>query len=458
MLLQAARAQGHPQGSCSPTSGSPTRSSSTSALQPRSSTPATPSARSRARHRGARRSTTYADKLWDYWERNLDPDLFKDRSFERRVNGKTVVITGASSGIGQATALKVAAAGGTPILVARGIEKLEETQREIEKAGGQAYSYPCDLTDLEAIEHARREGARRPRARSTCSSTTPAARSAARSSSPTTASTTSSARCSSTTSAPIKLIMGLLPHMSEQQARPHRQRLLDRRADQPAAVLRLRRVEGGAGRVHAHRRRPRWSATAITFTTIHMPLVRTPMIAPTKIYDSFPTITPDEAADMICDAIAQAAEADQHAAGHVRRGRATRWRPRPSTRCCTWHTRSSPTHRGQGREGRRRAAGQRRGDGDGADPEGRALVSSVRVERRVVAVIGASKQQQAVVRREFRRASFRVCGSARCRRVPASSKTRASGRSGRVRVRHTAAGRRPRALLHARHRRCVRRR
>ncbi len=41
----------------------------------------------------------------------------------------------------------------------------------------------------------------------------------------------------------------------------------------------------------------------ITFTTIHMPLVRTPMIAPTKMYDAFPTLTPDEAADLICEAI-----------------------------------------------------------------------------------------------------------------------------------------------------------
>ena len=41
----------------------------------------------------------------------------------------------------------------------------------------------------------------------------------------------------------------------------------------------------------------------VTFTTIHMPLVKTAMIAPTKIYDSFPTITPDEAADMICEAM-----------------------------------------------------------------------------------------------------------------------------------------------------------
>jgi NAD(P)-dependent dehydrogenase (short-subunit alcohol dehydrogenase family) len=41
----------------------------------------------------------------------------------------------------------------------------------------------------------------------------------------------------------------------------------------------------------------------VTITTIHMPLVRTPMIQPTRLYDRFPTITPDKAADLICDAI-----------------------------------------------------------------------------------------------------------------------------------------------------------
>ena len=45
------------------------------------------------------------------------------------------------------------------------------------------------------------------------------------------------------------------------------------------------------------------SGKGISFTTINMPLVKTPMIAPTKMYDRFPTITPDEAADMLCDAI-----------------------------------------------------------------------------------------------------------------------------------------------------------
>jgi NAD(P)-dependent dehydrogenase (short-subunit alcohol dehydrogenase family) len=38
-------------------------------------------------------------------------------------------------------------------------------------------------------------------------------------------------------------------------------------------------------------------------TIIYMPLVRTPMIAPTKMYRRFPTITPEEAADMICEAV-----------------------------------------------------------------------------------------------------------------------------------------------------------
>ncbi|HYM56624.1 MAG TPA: SDR family oxidoreductase, partial [Solirubrobacteraceae bacterium] len=94
----------------------------------------------------------YADKLWDYWERNLDPDLFKDRSFQGAVNGRTAIITGASSGIGKAAARKIAAAGGIPILVARTMEKLEEVKAEIERDGGTAYAYSCDLSDMDSID------------------------------------------------------------------------------------------------------------------------------------------------------------------------------------------------------------------------------------------------------------------------------------------------------------------
>src|SRR5437016_4254615 len=95
---------------------------------------------------------SYAAKLWDYWERNLDPDLFKDRSFEGAVNGKTVLITGASSGIGRAAALKIAKAGGIPLLVARSEDKLAQTKQEIEDLGGSAYVYSADISDPDSIE------------------------------------------------------------------------------------------------------------------------------------------------------------------------------------------------------------------------------------------------------------------------------------------------------------------
>ena len=95
---------------------------------------------------------SYSEKLWDYWERNLDPDLFKDRSFEGAVNGKTVIITGASSGIGLAAAHKIAAAGGIPLLVARSEDKLLAAKAEIERNGGTAYAYTADLSDYDSID------------------------------------------------------------------------------------------------------------------------------------------------------------------------------------------------------------------------------------------------------------------------------------------------------------------
>ena len=65
------------------------------------------------------------------------------------LSGRTVLVTGASSGIGEATARAVAARGAKVLLVARREDELERVRAGIEAAGGRAAAYPCDLTDVE---------------------------------------------------------------------------------------------------------------------------------------------------------------------------------------------------------------------------------------------------------------------------------------------------------------------
>jgi NAD(P)-dependent dehydrogenase (short-subunit alcohol dehydrogenase family) len=244
---------------------------------------------------------SYADRIWDFWERNLDPDLFKDRSFEAAVNGRTVVITGASSGIGRAAALKIARAGGVPLLVARNLEKLEETKAAIEAAGGTAFVYSADLSDLDAIDDLVT------RILADHVAVDMLINNAGRSIRRSMALSQDRFHDYERTMrlnyfGAIKLIMGLAPHMKERrfghvvnissigvQTSPPR---FSAYVASKAALDAWTRVV--ASEV---------VGDGITFTTIHMPLVRTPMIAPTKIYDSFPTISPDEAADLICEAI-----------------------------------------------------------------------------------------------------------------------------------------------------------
>jgi len=244
---------------------------------------------------------SYATKLWDYWERNLDPDLFKDSSFEGAVNGKTVLITGASSGIGRAAAFKIAKAGGIPLLVARSADKLQDTKLEIEDLGGTAYAYAADISDPESVDELiAKVLADHPAVDVLVNN---AGRSIRRSIALSYDRFHDFERTVQLNYlGTIKLIMGLLPHMRDRrsglvinvssigvQTSPPR---FSAYVASKAALDAWTRVVGSeciGDNVH--------------FTTIHMPLVRTPMIAPTKIYDSFPTISPEEAADLICEAI-----------------------------------------------------------------------------------------------------------------------------------------------------------
>ena len=244
---------------------------------------------------------TYAGTLWDYWERNLDPDLFKDRSLQAAINGRAIVITGASSGIGRATALKVAAAGGVPLLVARGLEQLEALRDEIEAAGGTAHVYGADLSDVDAIDDVVA------RMLADHSAIDMLVNNAGRSIRRSIALSEDRFHDFERTMAlnyfgAIKMVMALLGHMRERrfghivnvssigvQTNPPR---FSAYVASKAALDSWTRVV--SSEVIGH---------GITFTTIHMPLVRTPMIAPTKLYDHFPTISPEEAGDLICEAL-----------------------------------------------------------------------------------------------------------------------------------------------------------
>jgi len=245
---------------------------------------------------------SYADVLWRYWREHLDPFRARHSARHGSLDGRRVVITGASSGIGRATALKVASAGGIPLLVARRSSELEDLRGEIRGAGGEAYVYPCDLTDGEAVaKTVKAMLEEHPSGIDMLVNN--AGRSIRRSI------RLSYDRIHDYERAmainyfgAVRLILALLPHMTE------------RRFGHVVNVSSIG-VQGIAPRFSAYVASKaaldyfsKIAATethgvGVTFTTVHMPLVRTPMIRPTKLYDAFPAKSPDQAADMVLEAL-----------------------------------------------------------------------------------------------------------------------------------------------------------
>lgn len=74
-----------------------------------------------------------------------------EAALRRAVSGKTVLVTGASFGLGEATARMLARNGATVVLVARTADRLEQVVSEIRATGGNAFSYAVDLSDFDAI-------------------------------------------------------------------------------------------------------------------------------------------------------------------------------------------------------------------------------------------------------------------------------------------------------------------
>jgi len=244
---------------------------------------------------------TYAANLWDYWERHLDPDLFIDRSLSGRVREKVVVVTGASSGIGKAAAIKLAGAGAKVMLVARGEEKLVDTKKEIEAADGKAWIYSCDVSDMASCD------ALVTKVLKDHGGCDYLVNNAGRSIRRGVLNSLDRFHDFERTMqlnyfGALRLIMGFLPHMV---ANKHGHII------NISSIGVLSNAPRFSAYVASKSALDSFAACAasefidkgIDFTTINMPLVRTPMIAPTKMYENVPTLSPEEAADLIVEAI-----------------------------------------------------------------------------------------------------------------------------------------------------------
>jgi NAD(P)-dependent dehydrogenase (short-subunit alcohol dehydrogenase family) len=243
----------------------------------------------------------YAPALWDYWERNLDPDLFVDRSLSGRVKGRVAVVTGASSGIGKATALKLAAAGAKVMLVARGEEKLADTRKDIEAAGGRAWLYACDVSDMAACDTL---VAAILRDHGECDYLiNNAGRSIRRGVLNSLDRFHDFERTMQLNYfGALRLIMGFLPGMVAKK-RGHIINISSIGVLSNAPRFSAYVASKSALDSFAACAASEFVDKGVDFTTINMPLVRTPMIAPTRMYENVPTLSPEQAADLVVEAI-----------------------------------------------------------------------------------------------------------------------------------------------------------
>lgn len=243
----------------------------------------------------------YAPALWDYWERTLDPDLHIDRSLRGQVGGKRVLITGGSSGIGRAAAIRMAEAGAHVIVVARGEDKLEAVKTEIARSGGKVSAHTCDLSDMadcdRLVDLVKKEYG------GVDVLVNNAGRSIRRSINLSYDRFHDFERTMQLNYfGSLRLILGFLPGMTEQRSG---QVINISSIGVLSNAPRFSAYVASKSALDAFSRcaSAEYSDAGVHFTVINMPLVRTPMIAPTKLYDNVPTISPEEAADMIKQAI-----------------------------------------------------------------------------------------------------------------------------------------------------------
>jgi len=244
---------------------------------------------------------SYAWRLWDYWERHLDPDLFIDQTLRGQIEGKVVLVTGGSSGIGKATVRKMAEGGAIAVTIARDAQALEETRREFEANGLRLITHAVDVANPEQ-----------------CAAfvklmteeyggvdilVNNAGRSIRRGIENSFDRFHDFERTMEVNYfGALRLTMGFLPGMIAKR-KGHVINISSigvlTNAPRFSAYVASKAAMDAWARCAASE----FADRGIEFTTINMPLVKTPMIAPTKLYDQVPTLSPEDAADMIIEAI-----------------------------------------------------------------------------------------------------------------------------------------------------------
>jgi NAD(P)-dependent dehydrogenase (short-subunit alcohol dehydrogenase family) len=249
----------------------------------------------------------YAWVLWDYWERHLDPDLFIDRSLKGAVGGKVVLVTGGSSGIGLSAARRFAEAGAVTIICARDEAKLAEAVKEIVAyakdkgvASPQVFSYTVDIANAESCaEFVKQLEANHGGVDFLINNAGRSIRRAIESSYDRFHDFERTMQLNYFGA--LRVTMGLLPGMVAKK-KGHVVNI--------SSISVLVNAPRFSAYVASKSALDAWTACAssefadqgVTFTTVNMPLVRTPMTAPTEIYKSMPLLDPEEAADMVVQA------------------------------------------------------------------------------------------------------------------------------------------------------------
>jgi NAD(P)-dependent dehydrogenase (short-subunit alcohol dehydrogenase family) len=243
----------------------------------------------------------YAWRLWDYWERHLDPDLFVDRSLRGAVQGKRVLVTGGSAGIGKAIALKLAQAGAKTLIVARDQEKLDLTRKEFSAQGLEVETYSADIADpAQCAAFTQRVIGEHGGIDILVNNAGRSIRRAIENSYDRVHDFERLMRLNYL--AAVQVTMGFLPGMAERRS-GHVVNI--------SSIAALSTQPRFSAYVASKSALEAWSDCAasefldrgVAFTNVNMPLVRTGMTAPTKFYQHLPLLDPHEAAGLIVEAI-----------------------------------------------------------------------------------------------------------------------------------------------------------